>query len=153
MAITSTIHAQLMAKLHNKESSIRTPYGTCPTHPSNHMHSKGPISQRPSSAHQRSTETGTRSHQTLTRPDDPETHMLCTLLRGRQSVVRCQESHHHTPYRQTGPQMLWTIPCHCSHLSHFLSSKTPTSMEDPQRLPCISPHAIQRNFRTQPQLP
>src|SRR6266702_3410737 len=98
-------------------------------------------------------ETSTRSHQTLTRSDDLEIHTLHALLRGRQSMVRCQKSHHHTPYRQTGSQMLWTIPCHCSHLPHFLPSKTPTSIEDPQCLPHIPPHSIQRNPETWPQLP
>src|SRR6266702_8392907 len=109
MVTTSTIHAQLMAQLHNKESPVRTPYGTCPTRPSNHTYNKGPISQCPPSAHQRSTGTGTRSHQTLTRSDDPKTHTLCALLCGRQSMVRCQKSHHHTPYCYTGPQTLWTV--------------------------------------------
>src|SRR6266702_7855862 len=100
MVTTSTIHAQLMAQLHNKESSIRTPHGTCPMRPSNYTHGKSPISQRPPSAHQRSMETGTRSHQTLTRSDDLKTHMLCALLCGRQSMVRRQKSHHHTPHQQ-----------------------------------------------------
>src|SRR6266702_3610992 len=120
---------------------------------SNHTYNKGPINQRPSSAHQRSTATGTRSYQTFTGSDDLKTHTLHTLLRGRQGLARCQKSHHHTPYCQTGPQTLWTFPCHCSHLPHFLSSKTPTSVEDPQRLPCIPPYSIQRNPRTWPQLP
>src|SRR6266702_2668096 len=153
MATTSTIHAQLMAQLHNKEGPIQTPYGTCSPCTSNHMYSKGPISQRLSPAHQRSTETGTRSHQTFTKPNDLKTHTLRTLLCGRQSMARCQKSHHHTPYHQAGPQTLWTIPCHCSHLTHLLSPKTPTSMEDPQCFPCIPPHSIQRNPRTWPQLP
>ncbi len=83
MATTSTIHAQLMAQLYNEESPIRTPYGTCPMHPSSYTCNKGPISQRLSSAHQRSTETGTRSYQTLTRPNGLKTHTLHTLLRGR----------------------------------------------------------------------
>src|SRR6266581_8746000 len=120
MAATSTIHAQLMAQLHNKEGPIRTPYGACPMRTLNHTNSKGPISQRPSPVHQRSMETGTRSYQTLTRPNDPKTHTLRTLLHGRQSMVRGQEPHHHTSYHQTGPQMLWTIPCHRSHLTHLL---------------------------------
>src|SRR5258708_26558106 len=68
------------------------------------------------------------------------------IPRRRQSLARCQELENNAPQFQVSSKKIRTFSHHQENFRHHLCPETPTTMEDPPSIPCVTLDAVQRNL-------
>src|SRR5258708_10345852 len=68
------------------------------------------------------------------------------IPRRRQSLARCQELENNAPQFQVSSKKIRTFSYHQENFRNHLCPETPTTMEDPPSIPCVTLDAVQRNL-------
>src|SRR6266403_1608242 len=147
MAPTRPIYAQRLAKRSNGEVSFRTNHGTRTVR----ARGKNPLpcarsrfQTRPDQGHEASCAASDNTRPT----DNDKGNQIQTLRRRTKSLARGDPPENDTPYGQTKPKEIQTLRDNKKTLTRGLSAAHSTAMEDPQHLPCSTPHPIQGNRGT-----
>jgi hypothetical protein len=68
-------------------------------------------------------------------------------------VAQSVQPKHNPPFCQASTKEVWTLLSHLCHVQNILPAQTTSSLANPQCLPCITSHALQRNFPERQMIP
>src|SRR6266478_8574624 len=141
MAPTRPIYTQRLAKCSNGQVPFRTNHGTCTVRACGKNplpRTRSRLQTRPDQSHEASRAAGDNARPT----DNDKGDQIQTLRRRSEGLARSDPSKNDTPHGQTQPKEIRTLQDNQKTLTRGLSAAHSAAVEDPQCLPCRTPHPI-----------
>src|SRR6266404_8083509 len=141
MAPTRPIYTQRLAKRGDWQIPLRTNHGTrtiraCGKNPLPRTRNR--LQTRPDQSHEANCAASDNARPT----DNDKGNQIPTLRRRSEGLARGDPSENNTPHGQTRPKEIRTLRDNQKTLTRGLSTAHSAAVEDPQRLPCRTPHPI-----------